>query len=177
MVLPCGHSFCFECVQQIIHRGSRKLRCPTCREGAQAKQVVDNYALRQIIEDTLVAEAPCLSVVPSAKTSIAIPWLEQHDAILSQWLLARHRNEAAAGPSTVQEVDQQESGVHAALDNHPTPDERAPANSRMQVWRRALDAIGDGQGPSACQPMRRSRSKSYLRQSAVNLMPLLVSQQ
>ncbi|KAL0244170.1 hypothetical protein GEMRC1_008255 [Eukaryota sp. GEM-RC1] len=50
VVLPCGHSFCRECIQQWI---LLRQNCPSCRNPAHQHQVVDNYQLRDLIRDVL----------------------------------------------------------------------------------------------------------------------------
>lgn len=48
-VLPCGHTFCSECISRFTR--SRTLDCPNCRQSCSASDVRVNFALRDSLGD------------------------------------------------------------------------------------------------------------------------------
>lgn len=69
-VLPCGHTFCGECIGSLTHAGI--LRCPTCRVEANAADVHINFALRDALPGAGAAVAdPPVSVVPPVVVEFA----------------------------------------------------------------------------------------------------------
>ena len=52
--LPCGHSYCMECLTGLYNNSLSSISCPTCRRKATFKNVEDipiNYALKNMIAD------------------------------------------------------------------------------------------------------------------------------
>ena len=34
-LLPCSHTLCLQCLEQLVNQGGRRLQCPECRENHQ----------------------------------------------------------------------------------------------------------------------------------------------
>lgn len=62
-VLPCGHTFCKECVTSLNHAG--RVVCPTCRQPCQYADIHINFALRDALPGAGVAESQRIPVPPA----------------------------------------------------------------------------------------------------------------
>lgn len=52
MSMPCGHTLCHPCVEQLSSAGARRaptFRCPLCREWVNREAVILNVTLRDLI--------------------------------------------------------------------------------------------------------------------------------
>jgi len=50
LALPCQHTFCKKCVEDLSARSDGWLKCPTCREEFSQDQAMTNFALRDALE-------------------------------------------------------------------------------------------------------------------------------
>jgi len=64
MALPCGHSFCDECVNQLVDK-----ECPECRQSFGADQVVPNYIVRRLLAALEPATEPVRRLNPDRFSS------------------------------------------------------------------------------------------------------------
>ncbi|KAL0217991.1 hypothetical protein RCL1_008839 [Eukaryota sp. TZLM3-RCL] len=55
--IPCGHSFCFECIRAEL---SERQRCPLCRRNCSIQDIGINFELRRAIEEQ--RNAPVLNI-------------------------------------------------------------------------------------------------------------------
>ncbi|KAK9789049.1 hypothetical protein WJX73_002372 [Symbiochloris irregularis] len=72
LALPCGHSFCAECIRSNVEYQERSApaRCPQCRERCDARHLHHNLALQSIVNAWMVARSGLKQLAtapPSAK--------------------------------------------------------------------------------------------------------------